>query len=168
MPGLSCMNSDFLCFCITYLFREPRSIVGVAPSRERVGAYRTTHLISLGMAQAPGLGHAGRRRIGRSSRVPPPWGRTPLRCSASADALQFGGEDQQNTCSAFRCNVIVANFKPYVNMKFRCWRINFRKNNGSVTLGSNRRRCSRSVMEKYSKQPLCTTQISGRGPHGKS
>lgn len=58
------MNSDFLCFCITYLFREPRSIVGVAPSRERVGAYRTTHLIPLGMAQAPGLGHAGRRRIG--------------------------------------------------------------------------------------------------------
>lgn len=57
------MNSDFLCFCITYLFREPRSIVGVAPSRERVGAYRTTHLIPLGMVQAPGLGHAGQRRI---------------------------------------------------------------------------------------------------------
>ena len=59
MPGLSCMNSDFLCFCITYLFREPRSIVGVAPSRERVGAYRTTHLIPLGMAQAPGLAMPG-------------------------------------------------------------------------------------------------------------
>ena len=62
------MNSDFLCLHIIYLFREPRSIVNVAPSRERVGAYRTTHLIPLGMAQAPGLGHAGRRRIGRSSR----------------------------------------------------------------------------------------------------
>lgn len=31
----------------------------MAPSRERVGACRTTYLISLGMAQAPGLGHAG-------------------------------------------------------------------------------------------------------------
>lgn len=45
------------------LLREPLSIVCVAPSRERVGAYRTTHLIPLGMVQAPGLGHAGRRRI---------------------------------------------------------------------------------------------------------
>ena len=95
LPGLSCMNSDFLCLRIIYLFREPRSIVNVAPSRERVGAYRTTHLIPLGMAQAPGLGHAGRRRIGRSSRVPPPWGRTPSRCSASVYTLQFRGEDQQ-------------------------------------------------------------------------
>ena len=57
------MNSDFLCLRIIYLFREPRSIVNVAPSRERVGAYRTTHLIPLGMVQAPGLGHAGQRRI---------------------------------------------------------------------------------------------------------
>lgn len=105
MPGLSCMNSDFLCLRIIYLFREPRSIVNVAPSRERVGAYRTTHLIPLGMAQAPGLGHAGRRRIGRSSRVPPPWGRTPLRCSASAYTLQFRGEDQQGLrlCFSLQC-----------------------------------------------------------------
>ena len=125
MPGLSCMNSDFLCFCITYLFREPRSIVGVVPSQERVGAYRTTHLIPLGMAQVPSLGHAGRQRIGRSSRVPPPWGRTPLRCSASADALQFRGEDQQSTCSTFRCNAIVANIEPQVKILFRYLRINF-------------------------------------------
>lgn len=89
--GLSCMNSDFLYLFIVYLFRGSRNIVDVTLTRERVGAYRTTHLISLGMAQAPGLGHAGRRRIGRSSRVPPPWGRTPSRCSASAYALQFRG-----------------------------------------------------------------------------
>ena len=43
----------------------------MVPSQERVGAYRTTHLIPLGMAQVPSLGHAGRRRIGGSSREPP-------------------------------------------------------------------------------------------------
>lgn len=45
------------------------------------------------------FGHGPSSRLGPcratahrgSSRVPPPWGRTPLRCSASADALQFGG-----------------------------------------------------------------------------
>lgn len=58
MPGLSCMNSDFLYLFIVYLFRGSRNIVDVTPTRERVGAYRTTHLISLGMGQAPGLGHA--------------------------------------------------------------------------------------------------------------
>ena len=57
------MNSDFLYLFIVYLFRGSRNIVDVTLTRERVGAYRTTHLISLGMAQAPGLGHAGRRRI---------------------------------------------------------------------------------------------------------
>ena len=48
------------------------------------------------------FGHGPSSRLGPcratahrgSSRVPPPWGRTPLRCSASADALQFGGDDQ--------------------------------------------------------------------------
>ena len=41
-----------------------------------------------------------------------------------------------------------------------------KKRSGSVTLGSNRRRRSRSVMEKCSKQPLCTPQIGGARPHG--
>lgn len=49
----------FFLFVHNKLLREPLSIVSVAPSRERVGAYRTTHLIPLGMAQVPGLGHAG-------------------------------------------------------------------------------------------------------------
>src|SRR5699024_5174310 len=41
-----------------------------------------------------------------------------------------------------------------------------KKRSGSVTLGSNRRRRSRSVMEKCSKLRLYTPQIRGRGPHG--
>ena len=41
------------------------------------------------------------------------------------------------------------------------------KRSGSVTLGSNRRRRSRSVMEKCSKLRLYTPQIRGRGPHEK-
>lgn len=47
------MNSDFLYFVIVYLFRGSRNIVDVPLTRERVGAYRTTHLISLGMAKHP-------------------------------------------------------------------------------------------------------------------
>lgn len=41
-----------------------------------------------------------------------------------------------------------------------------KKRSGSVTLGSNRRRRSRSAMEKCSKLLLCAPQTGGAGPHG--
>ena len=41
-----------------------------------------------------------------------------------------------------------------------------KKRNGSVTLGLNRRRRSRSAMKKCSKPGLCTPQIGGARPHG--
>lgn len=44
---------------------------------------------------------------------------------------------------------------------------NFQNKNGSVTLGSNRRRRSRSAMGKCSKLRLYTPQIEGADPHGK-
>ena len=42
-----------------------------------------------------------------------------------------------------------------------------KKRSGSVTLGSNRRRRSRSAMGKCSKLRLYTPQIEGADPHGK-
>ena len=53
------MVSDLLRLRILCLFLEPRSIVDVVPSRERVGACRITHPIPLGMAQAPGWAMPG-------------------------------------------------------------------------------------------------------------
>ena len=41
-----------------------------------------------------------------------------------------------------------------------------KKRSGSVTLGLNRRRRSRSAMKKCSKPGLCTPQIGGARPHG--
>ena len=44
----------------------------------------------------------------------------------------------------------------------------YQKRSGSVTLGPNRRRRSRSVMEKCSKPPLCTPKSEGKARMGKS
>ena len=72
VAGIVLHEQRFVFIFHNILLRGPLSIVDVAPSREGVGAYRTTHLIHLGMAQASRLGPCRRQHIGRSGHVPPP------------------------------------------------------------------------------------------------
>jgi hypothetical protein len=97
------------------LLREPLSIVVVALSRERVGAYRTTHLIHLSMAQAPGLGHAGGGASGGQV-VCRPRGVEHHKDVPRAHKRSNLGEMTSRNTSAFRCNRIIADFHLCVNM----------------------------------------------------
>ena len=163
------MNSDFLCLRIIYLFREPRSIVNVAPSRERVGAYRTTHLIPLGMAQAPGLGHAGRRRIGGQAVCRP----RGVEHRQDVPRVRMHSNLGEKTSRGIRlCFSLQCYHSKFYSLCQAAISLlankNFQNKNGSVTLGSNRRRRSRFVVDKCSNQPLFAPKTEAAGQHGKS
>ena len=145
VAGIVLHEQRFVFIIHKILLREPLSIVDVAPSREGVGAYRTTHLIPLGMAQASRLGPCRWQHIGRSSHVPPPQGRTPRGCSSSAETLQFGGDDQQKITSAFRCDNIIADFDLYINIFFRYLRKNIKCEVNDKVMKANSRFTFRKV-----------------------